>query len=559
MSASQEKGPLLPRKTSVLDQLDRRTRHFHAVHEITEALAAALELETTLEVITRITSEVIGVASCSIYLQEKDGHRLVLKATTGLARHAIGKSFLEPGEGLTGWTVAHGQPVAAREARADPRFKLLPETEEDSLQSLLAMPLTVQGRTIGAINVQTREIHDFREEEVELLSLIANLAAGALEKAALYDSMRQQIRELEGLVQISHAVISPLYLDEMLGVVAEMAARVMGAKAVLLYLLDEAGERLELRATHNTLRERRIAQSLSIGQSVVGETARLARPIAVLDVLEDPRYLNRELAIAEGLRSMLGVPLVVRDKTVGVLACYTESPHEFSEKEIGLFSALGNQTALAIENSRLVISTAVVREMHHRVKNNLQTVAMLLRMQMGAAEDEKTKGILGDAMTRVLAIASVHETLSEQGLRLVDVKQVLERIGRSVAGLAADKVISIEVQGDALTLPSKPATSLALVVSELVQNALKHAFRGRDHGRVLITLRADGADLLVLVTDDGAGAGPGTEKPTRKGLGLEIIKALVHDLRGTFEMHLSDQGSQALVRFPAPAVDGAAL
>jgi two-component sensor histidine kinase len=97
---------------------------------------------------------------------------------------------------------------------------------------------------------------------------------------------------------------------------------------------------------------------------------------------------------------------------------------------------------------------------------------------------------------------------------------------------------------------------VALVVSELVQNALKHAFRGRDRGQITITLRA-GPEHLVLVTDDGVGQGPPPEGPTRKGLGLEIIKTLVHDLKGHFEMHFSSHGSQALVRFPAPAADGA--
>jgi two-component sensor histidine kinase len=542
---------------SLAEQLDRRTRQLHAVREITEALASTLDLAATLDSITRITSGVMGVASCSIYLQEKGGQRLVLRATTGLARTAIDRSHLEPGEGLTGWTVAHGEPVAAREARLDPRFKLLPETAETGLQSLLAVPLTVQGRTIGAINVQTYEVHDFREEEVELLSLIANLAAGALEKAALYDSMRQQIRDLEGLVQISRAVVSPLYLDEMLEVVAEMAARVMGVKAVVLHLLDEGSGQLELRAAHNTAPERRAQRSLAVGESIVGEAARLAQPVAVLDVQRDARFRNGDLARAEGLVSMLSVPLVVRERTVGVLSCYTDRPHEFSPMETGLFSALGNHTALAIENARLVISSAVVREMHHRVKNNLQTVAMLLRLQIGAAADENARSILGDAMSRILSIAAVHETLSEQGLRLVDLRRVLERIARDAAELAPGKRIAIEVEGDAPPVSSRPATSLALVVSELVQNALKHAFPGRERGRVVITLRAEGADLVLVVADDGVGAAPAAARPARRGLGLDIIKTLVQELRGQFEMRYSSQGSQAHLRFPAPAVDGA--
>ena len=521
--------------------------------EISNALASAWELETTLDVITRITSGVMDVASCSIYLQEAD--RLVLKATTGLAKSAIGVASLGAGEGLTGWTVLHGRPVAASDARADPRFKLLPETLEETLSSLLAVPLTVQGRTIGAMNVQTVVSHEFSDDEMELLSLIANLAAGALEKAALYDRMRQQIRELEGLVEVSRTIISPLYLDEMLQVVAEMAARVMGVKAVTLHLLEERGDRLVLRAAHNTSVDAQTAVSLAVGEGIVGEIARTARPVIVPDVRADPRYRNRAVADAEGLVSLLGVPLVVRDRTVGVLTCHTDAPHEFEEKEVALFSMLANQTALAIENARLVISSAVVREMHHRVKNNLQTVAMLLRLQLGAAGDERTKHILGDAITRILSIAAVHETLGEQPLGLVDLKEVLERVARHVGDLTPGNGVVVEVTGDPLPLPSRVATSLALAASELVQNAVKHGFAGRDRGRIELTLTAGREEHVLVVADDGIGAPPG--RPGRSGLGLEIVRTLVtQDLGGRFEVVFSPAGSRAVVQFPAAIPNG---
>src|SRR5512136_621542 len=157
---------------TTLYQLEQKTAQLRAVGEIGAALAAAWKLEDTLDVITRITSQVMGVDSCSIYLQEDGSERLLLKATTGLAREAIGHASLSIGEGLTGWAITHGQPVAVRDALNDPRFKLLPETREEGLRSLMAVPLNVQGRVIGAMNVQTAERHDFTHDEVELLSLI---------------------------------------------------------------------------------------------------------------------------------------------------------------------------------------------------------------------------------------------------------------------------------------------------------------------------------------------------------------------------------------------------
>ena len=549
------RGAAARRCAAVVRLLGRKERQLRALGEISAALSSARELEATLEVITRISSEVMGVASCSIYLQCAPLERLVLAATTGLSRAAIGRASLLRGEGLTGWAVEHGRALAVRDVAEDPRFKLLPETEEENLRSLLAVPLSVEGRVIGAMNVQTIAPHEYTVDEVELLSLIASLAAGALEKAALHDRMRKQIAELEGLVTVSRTVISPLYLDDMLGVVAEMATRLMGARAVVLHLCDEASGELTVRATHNLDPVTGPSAAPALGEPIVRQAAEEARPIAVAALGgEAPDARGTGSASGSGC-GMLAVPLGVRGRTVGVLSCYAEGPHTFGPQEIDLFSALANQTALAIENARLAISTAVVREMHHRVKNNLQTVAMVLRLQMHADSDPRTRSILGDAMTRILSIAAVHETLSERGLELVDVKQVLERVAGHVAALAPDRRIGVAVQGDSLTLPSRVATWLALATSELLQNAFKHAFPERAEGRVVVTVRAGRAEHQIEVADDGIGErGP---RPTRKGLGHEIVETLVqNDLKGRFEIHASAAGTRALLRFP-PSSEGA--
>jgi GAF domain-containing protein len=160
----------------------------------------------------------------------------------------------------------------------------------------MAVPLSVQGRIIGAMNVQTAEMHDFSNDEIELLSLIANLAAGALEKAALYDRMAQQIKELSTLAEVSRTVTSPLYLDEMLGVVTEMAARVMGSKATSLHLVDETSGQFTLRATHNVRAANDQFAPITVGQSIAGRVAASGQPIMVTNIAFDDRYLDRTLA-----------------------------------------------------------------------------------------------------------------------------------------------------------------------------------------------------------------------------------------------------------------------
>jgi GAF domain-containing protein/anti-sigma regulatory factor (Ser/Thr protein kinase) len=551
-------------------QLAQKQAQLTALGEIGRALNSAWALEPTLDLISRQTTQIMGVDSCSIYLLQPDGAVLILKATTGLALEAVGRATLRLGEGLTGWAAREGRPVAVRDAAADSRFKLLPETQEKGLRSLAAVPLTNQGRVIGAMNVQTARFHDFDGDEIELLALIGDLAAGALEKAALYDNMKRQIQELSTLAEVSQTVTSPLYLDEMLGVVVEMATQVTDAKVCSLMLMDEAGEALLPVATQPDNQGYTNRPPIRVGQGVTGGVAQSGQPAVVADVQVDPRYLYREMAREEGLVSLLSVPLTVRDKVIGVFNLYTGQPHDFTAKEQVFFQTLANQTALAIENARLVAGAAIVREMHHRVKNNLQTIAMLLRLQMSDGPDRPASAVLPEAINRILAIAAVHETLSESGLRMVDVRTVLSHIGSTVIQNLSDphKRLHVSVEGDGLVLPSQAATALALATNELIQNALEHAFVQRESGHVKVLLQDGGDVLTVSVVDDGVGmetsgeAGPAPGLPNRSGapersadvgLGLEIVTTLVtEDLKGSFDLGADESGTRATIRLPRP-------
>jgi two-component sensor histidine kinase len=525
-----------------------------ALREIARALSAAWDLDATLDLFAQKTTEVLGVDSCSIYLLDPHSDTLRLRASTGLARAAVGRVTLRLGEGLTGEAARLGQAIAAREAQKDSRFKLIPETHEKTFRSLLAAPLASQGRVIGALNVQTRQAHDFTPEQIELLSLVGDLAAGALEKASLYDSMQRQLAELTALARVSQATTSPLYLDEMLDVVTEMAARMMNAAVCAVLLVDDDGRYLVLRTARRLGRPYRPLPPVPIGQGIAGWVAAHGQPLASRDVREDPRYLNPELARAEGLVSLLSVPLIVRERVIGVLNCYTEERREFTEDQVARFSTLANQTALALENSRLATSAAVVREMHHRVKNNLQTVAMLLRMQGADSPDLSPRDALNESVNRILSIAAVHEALSERGFRLVDVKDVIARIAGNVAQSMTppDLDLSLAVEGESVTLPSRAATVLALAVNELLQNALEHAFAGRQRGAIVVTLTHTAKHIEIEVADDGVGwpGGNQTDLPGQT-LGLELLRTLLReDLKGALQIRSSRRGTRATVRLP---------
>ncbi|MDX1616375.1 MAG: GAF domain-containing protein [Candidatus Promineifilaceae bacterium] len=528
----------------------RNSIRLAALREIARSLSTAWDLDTTLDLIARKTTEVMDVDSCTIYLLDPDGQTLRLRATTGLAQRALGRATLQVGEGMTGYAVQRNEPVYASDAQHDPHFKWVDEAEETAFRSLLAVPLALESRPIGALNVQTRQAHRYSQEEIAMLSLIAELAAGALAKAQLYDNQRRQIEELRALAEVSEVVTSPQYLDDMLDVVTDMAATLMDAAVCSLFLLDDSGQQLMLQSAKRTTTPYRHRPPLALGQGVIGRVALTGQPLYVADVRRDRRYLGRDLARKEGLVSLLAVPLSVRDRVIGVLNCYTAQEHAFSEEQRALFLTLANQTALAIENARLVTNAAIVREMHHRIKNNLQTVAMLMRLQLGGATAE-TRRHLQASIHRVHSIAAVHEILSERGFHLVNLAEVLERLAQETSQTVSgpERTISIRIEGEALSLPSRAATNVALVVNELIQNAVDHAFAGRDQGQVRVSLGSAPDQFIILVSDNGSGL-PADLQP---GLGLEIVETLVRDeLRGRLKFNPGPdgRGTEVSIRLP---------
>lgn len=186
-----------------------------ALREITRAISAAWSLDQILALMTHKTARVMDADSCSIYLLDDQGEYLVLKATTGLAAESVGHARLKLGEGLTGHAAKAGKPIAASHAARDARFKYLPETKEATFQSLLAVPLVSRGKVIGAVNVQTREGREYESDEIELLSIIADVAAGELEKAVLYEEIgglkealetRKLVERAKGILMKRHRI-----------------------------------------------------------------------------------------------------------------------------------------------------------------------------------------------------------------------------------------------------------------------------------------------------------------------------------------------------------------
>jgi signal transduction histidine kinase/putative methionine-R-sulfoxide reductase with GAF domain len=161
-------------------------------------------------------------------------------------------------------------------------------------------------------------------------------------------------KEINALLEISKAISSGLYLEDVLRLIVTVTARVMDSKICSLWILDEKDRKLKLKATQSISDEYLKERSLAMGEGVVGAVALKNKPMAILDVLREPLYKEKELAKNEGLVSMLSVPMCIKDRVIGVINCYTSYPHPFSKMEEEMLAMVANQAAVCIENSGLM-------------------------------------------------------------------------------------------------------------------------------------------------------------------------------------------------------------
>ncbi len=229
------------------------------------------------------------------------------------------------------------------------------------------------------------------------------------------------------------------------------------------------------------------------------------------------------------------------------------------EHLLGTFLLVHDDTEARQRTRELMIKATMIKEMHHRVKNDLQTVASLLRMQSRRMQTPEAKGALAEAVNRILSIAVIHEFLSEQDTRVINIREVAQRIIQQMEQgvLDPERRIAMRLSGPNIFLPARQATSCALVINELLQNALEHGYDPRAAGGTIALSFHDHGDAVGLVVhDDGQALPPNFSLQHVDSLGLRIVQMLVtEDLKGQIELQ-SDNGVSAIVRFPKIPLGG---
>jgi GAF domain-containing protein len=549
------------------EHLVRRMAELRGLHRVISAANSTLDLDTSMQTVVETVAEVMGVEACSVYLFDKNTETLILRATHGLNQAAVGQVRLALGSGITGWAAREGRPIAIADVLREPRFHAEPALDEDRFRTMLTVPIVLfsaerfhigSDRLQGVIAIQTRGPRDFTAEEINFVETVAGELAFFIVNAQLYqqtdEQRHQKVRELTTLQHVSKRIAEQLNLEEVLKLIV--------AKAVELAHVDRADI---LRYDEEGLLQLAVTQGGHYSQPMmefIAGAVRNGRPLAVLNAYNDTRFTHlAQLAAAEGFTSLFCMPLHARGRTIGVICLYTVEARHFDYEQVRLLATFADEAAIAIENARLYaesqralnIKSAMLQEMHHRVRNNLQTISALLNMQLRRLPTaDASSSALRDSIARIQAIAGVHNLLCREDVGVTTVEAVARQIIESVqvSLVSPERPIFFQVIGETANVGSRDATVLAIVMNELISNSLSHGL-AREGGSVVVDTQLSEESIIVEVRDDGPSHDAPSEPSTGSGLGLQIIRTLViEDLEGRFDLYRQNGWMHARIEFP---------
>ena len=528
------------------------------LQEIVKSASAHTPLSERLPRVADLVTAAMEMEGCTIFLRDEATNVLALRAAKGMDPSTVGAVTLRIGRGIAGMAAQQRKTIVAANAPEHPNYFNHPGLTGDVFGSQVSSPMIAdeQQRLVGVISVHRLEAGEFTDADIEFLETVAGVLGVTVDysrqSAHTDDRLRQKIAELATLQRVSRVIASSLDETEVLKLITEQAVELIQAEAAAIFRLPEDG---------NAALDPLPTVQYRVGKSRRHEDQSV-RDSAVREVLETGAARTRDIAYEDGISTLFCLPLNTPRETVGALCFRLRGGTKLVEEKLGLLQAFGDAAALAIENARLYqeavagieTKTTLVQEMHHRVRNNLQTVAALLSLQLRSDPDAPWTFELGEAVSRIQAIAGVHDLMSDES-RLAGT--TIDSLARMVAEEAHSTLtppgltVTYEIPPSGLRVPSRQATIIALLINELTANAIHHGFKGRSRGLVRISGHEERGNAVISVFNDGRKIPEEFDPEHSDGLGMRITQRLVSsDLRGTFTIDPTDDGTLATIRFP---------
>jgi PAS domain S-box-containing protein len=472
-------------------------------------------------------------------------------------------------------TEAFNQIYGLSQAEFEARGGLLAFVHPDDLQTLITAKenLLVKGEAYDlefrVINIhgETRWLHDSGRpvnwRGPDQAVLVYGAGSDITEGKRVEEALQQRNRELALLNKVSQSFISTLDLDQVLTTVLEEVRSLLNVVACSAWLIDPETQELVCRQVTDPQGQIVRGWRLAPGQGIAGWVAQQGQSLLVADTYLDPRHYKQvDQRTGLEIRSILSVPLRVNQAIIGVLQAVDGKVNRFTETDLALLEPLATTAAMAIENARLYEQTRqdadtkamLLREVNHRVKNNLAAIIGLLYAEQHHAQvkDQDTyQMIMQDIISRIHGLATAHHLLSEAEWSPLPLASLIEQvIDSALRALRSDKYIFVDIQPSPVCVTPKQANDLALVINELATNTLKYALSEQQTAHITVGIAQEDDRVQLEFRDDGPGYPEDVLSARRYNVGLYLIQTITSKgLAGQVTLR-NEHGAITTLRFP---------
>jgi signal transduction protein with GAF and PtsI domain len=314
-------------------------QYYKLLKDYTQIINSSLNETEVLNMIAENFTKALDVKACSVYLLSRDRKVLKVRASYGLSDAYLNKGALDADKSIA--DTLSGKPVMVQDVTKDSRIQYPKEAAEEGIASILSVPITVMGKTIGALRIYTSVPYEFSVEEREFINDLVDMGALAIDNAQYFRSFRE----------ICSLINKNLNLNEVLDAITLNVAKTLITKGCAIFLLSRAENRLKLSSSYGLsddyINKGPIVADKSLSECLEGKWVYIA------DAVDDPRVQYQKAAIEEQIASILSVPITVAGNTIGVFRIYTTKPYQFNENEREFISGISEVGGIAIENARM--------------------------------------------------------------------------------------------------------------------------------------------------------------------------------------------------------------
>jgi signal transduction histidine kinase len=542
---------------------------------LTDAALAHLDLDELLAALLDRTREMLSVDTCAILLLDRSRGQLVPRAAVGLEEEVERGVTIPLGRGFAGRVAAGRRPVILDDV--DHADVLNPLLHEKGVKSMLGVPLIVDASVVGVLHVGSLTPRTFTEEDADLLQLAGDRAAIAIEHARLYESERSARKRLEQVQAVTDVALAHLELDPLLDVLLPRIREILGSDTCAVLLLDDSKKELIARAAAGLEEEVEQGVRIPMGRGFAGRVAQDQRPV-ILDDVDHADVLNPILR-EKGIKSMLGVPLIVRGETLGVLHVGTLTPRKFTAEDTELLQLVAYRVALAVERALLHQEVLELDELKmnfvsiasHELRTPAASVYGALATLVGRKDElsPETRDELlrvgfeqGGRLRRLLEQLLDLSRLDARAVGVEAKPIVLHRVLTDIANEAVPTNVSVEVHVD----PNLAIVADPLALDRIISNLLVNAVR---YGAPPLVVSAEQRDRHLRIAVEDGGEGIATElvphlfeRFTRgedalgSGLGLAIARAYARAHGGDLVYVPAGSGARFELVIPTPPRSG---